>query len=210
MREADLTPNPFTLVARWYDEARHALPEAQAMTLATVDDEGPDLRTVYLRSLSLSAPDEGLVFFTNYDSAKGRALATRPECAALLYWGPIEPPARRPPFGARQVRIRGRAEKVPEAQSDAYFRTRTRLAQLGAWASPQSAPLKDRTDLDARVADIARRFEGQVDIPRPPFWGGYLLRADSVELWQSGDGRLHDRFLYVRDGASWRITRLGP
>jgi pyridoxamine 5'-phosphate oxidase len=208
--ETDLTSNPFTLVARWYDEARAVLPEAQAMTLATSDELGPDLRTVYLRALSLTPPDEGLVFYTNYDSDKGRALAQRPNCSALLYWGPIEPPSHRPPFGARQVRVRGRAERVPAAVSDAYFKTRSRLAQLGAWASPQSEPIESRAVLDARVAAIEERFAETAEIPRPPHWGGYLLRADSVELWQARDGRLHDRFRYVRDGASWHAERLAP
>jgi pyridoxamine 5'-phosphate oxidase len=142
---------------------------------------------------------DGFRFFTNYKSRKGEQLAGAPLAALILYWREVD----------RQVRIRGPVERLPETESDAYFATRPRASQLGAWASPQSRPLADRAELDARLKEVEERF-GDGEVPRPPHWGGYVVRQDEVEFWQGQVGRLHDRFLYTRVDDGWRIERLGP
>ena len=214
MDERELTPNPFTLVQRWYDEAMAQNPESHAMALATVDADGaPDVRMVLMRGLEHGPAfpgREAVVFFTNYESQKGLALQADPRCAALFYWGRLdgygdEAAAR---FGARQVRITGRAEKVESALSDAYFSGRPRLSQLGAWASPQSRPIPGREVLEQRLAEHDARFAGQ-NVARPPHWGGFRIVAERVELWIAQAGRLHDRFEYRR-GDGWTVTRLAP
>lgn len=214
MDERNLTPNPFTLVQRWYDEAIALDPESHAMALATVGADGtPDVRMVLMRGLEHGpafSGREAVVFYTNYESQKGLALLANPRCAALFYWGRLdgysdEAAAR---FGARQVRITGRAEKVEPALSDAYFSSRPRLSRLGAWASPQSRPIAGREVLEQRLAEVEARFTD--DVPRPPHWGGFRIVAERVELWRGQAGRLHDRFEYRRDGDGWTVTRLAP
>jgi len=196
LRRADLAADPIEQFAIWFTEAEREVPLAEAMTLATVDSAGaPDARMVLLKGFG---PD-GFRFFTNYESAKGGQLEGGGRAAIILYWRELD----------RQVRARGAVERVPELDSDAYFATRSRDSQLGAWASPQSEPLESREELDARLAEVSGRYAGQ-DIPRPPRWGGYLLRPDSIEFWQGQVGRLHDRFCYTRRAEGWRIERLGP
>ncbi|HRE87933.1 MAG TPA: pyridoxamine 5'-phosphate oxidase [Myxococcota bacterium] len=211
--ESELTPNPFTLFERWYAEALSFDRDANAMALATVDEDGsPEARMVLMRGIESGPAFEGreaIVFYTNYDSDKARALETNPRCAALFYWGKLEGHPQATAFGGRQVRISGRAERVEAALSDAYFAERPRLSQLGAWASPQSRPIRSREVLLAKVAEAVQRF-GQAPVPRPPFWGGYRIVADRVEVWRSHEGRLHDRFVYRRADSSWTMTRLAP
>jgi pyridoxamine 5'-phosphate oxidase len=212
----DLTDNPFDLFVRWYDEALAHDPESNAMALATVDPDGvPDVRMVLMRGLEhgpAHAGREAVVFYTNYESHKALALLANPACAALFYWGRLEAnPSVAPVFRpARQVRIVGRAEKVDPAASDAYFAGRPRLSQLGAWASPQSQAIADRDDLLVRIAEVEARFAGGTPIPRPPFWGGFRIVAERVEVWQAQAGRLHDRFEYRRTNDGWNVARLAP
>jgi pyridoxamine 5'-phosphate oxidase len=203
-RRADMPPldramlvdDPVAQFAAWWELAEREVPLPDAMTLATVDAEGaPDARMVLLKGFGA----DGFRFFTNYKSRKGEQLAGAPLAALILYWREVD----------RQVRIRGPVERLPETESDAYFATRPRASQLGAWASPQSRPLADRAELDARLKEVEERF-GDGEVPRPPHWGGYVVRQDEVEFWQGQVGRLHDRFLYTRVDDGWRIERLGP
>lgn len=198
LHEADLEADPFDQFATWYALATAEVPLADAMTLATVGaDGGADARMVLLKG---HGPD-GFRFFTNYDSVKTGQIDADPRGALIVYWREHE----------RQVRARGPIERLPATDSDAYFATRARESRIGAWASPQSRPLADRADLDRRVAEVRERFEGVEEVPRPEFWGGFVLRPEAVEFWQGQQARLHDRFRYSReDGGGWRIQRLGP
>ena len=196
--EGDLLENPIALFERWFERADAELPLAEAVCLASVDAAGrPDARMVLLKG----ADDRGFRFFTNEESVKGRQLASHPAASLVFYWRELD----------RQVRIRGRVERLSAAESDDYFATRPRESAIGAWASPQSRPIADRDELDSAVREIESRYEGE-EIPRPSHWGGYLVVPDSIEFWQGQVGRLHDRFRYERDddGAPWRWTRLGP
>jgi pyridoxamine 5'-phosphate oxidase len=194
--------DPLVHVARWVDEAAAAgVYEPNAMTVATVDPNGqPSVRAVLLKGVT-AGPHGGLVFFTNYESRKGRELAANPKVAAALVW----------PTLGRQVRVVGTASKVSPEESDAYWATRPRASQVAAWASPQSEVLAGRDELDARVAEAAARFEGQ-DVPRPPHWGGYRIAPHEIELWAHRDDRLHDRSRWRRaeSGAGWAVDRLAP
>jgi pyridoxamine 5'-phosphate oxidase len=168
------------------------------MTLATVGGDGrPAARIVLLKG----ADARGFVFFTNYDSRKGRELARDPRAALLLFWVELE----------RQVRIEGVTERVSAAESDAYFASRPRLSRFGAWASPQSATIDGRAVLEERFAQIAARYADEsAPVPRPPNWGGYRLVPDLFEFWQGRRSRLHDRILYRRAVDAWTIERLAP
>jgi pyridoxamine 5'-phosphate oxidase len=194
---ADVHPDPIVQWHCWYDEAVGAgLAEPNAMTLATVDDDGvPDGRQLLVRE----ADERGLSFFTNYGSIKSRQLEAHPHAAIVFAWLELH----------RQVRIRGSIERLPDADSDAYFATRPRDSQIGAWASAQSEPLASRAELEAKVAAMTERFAGG-DVPRPPFWGGWRLVPVSFEFWQGRPNRLHDRIRYDRAGDSWTIYRLSP
>lgn len=196
--EADVAPDPMAQVRRWLDDAVDAaVPEPTAMTVSTVAADGRvRSRVVLLRQLSR----DGLTFFTNYDSDKGHELEAHPQCAAQLVWLDMH----------RQVRVEGRAERVPEAESDAYFAGRPRGAQIGAWASPQSSVLSGRDELEASVAAATESFATRDVVPRPPNWGGYRIVPDAVELWQGRPDRLHDRLRYRRDDGGWRLERLAP
>jgi pyridoxamine 5'-phosphate oxidase len=197
LHRRNLAADPFAQFADWYELAAAEIPLAEAMTLATVDAEGaPDARMVLLKG---HGPD-GFRFFTNYESAKAAEIAAAPRGALILYWREHD----------RQVRARGPIERLPAADSDAYFAGRGRESRLGAWASPQSRPLADRAELDGRLAEIRARFADAEDVPRPDHWGGFLLRPQAIEFWQGQRDRLHDRFLYTREDGDWTIRRLAP
>ncbi|WP_322022206.1 pyridoxamine 5'-phosphate oxidase [Burkholderia sp. BCC1977] len=197
--EADAAPDPFAQFDRWFKEALAAkLPEPNTMTLATVGDDGrPSARIVLIKGVD----ERGFVFFTNYESRKGRDLAAHPHAALLFYWIELE----------RQVRIEGRIEKTSADESDRYFASRPLGSRIGAWASEQSAVIDSRATLEAREKDVAERY-GE-NPPRPPHWGGYRVVPDAIEFWQGRPSRLHDRLLYTRDAAAapgWTISRLSP
>jgi pyridoxamine 5'-phosphate oxidase len=197
LTEAELGPEPLREVRRWVEEAAAAgLPDETPMTLATVDPDGrPSARIVLLRGVD----ERGLRFFTNYDSAKGRALAAQPTCALVLHWPVLE----------RQIRVTGTAERLPLDESAAYFAGRPRGSQLAAWASEQSEVLVDRATLEARLAEVEARYDG-ADVPLPPDWGGYVVRPTAVELWQGRPSRLHDRLRYRATASGWVLERLSP
>ncbi len=196
MDHAFAMADPIDLVRAWLEQARGATPEPHAMTLATATPDGvPSARVVLLRGID----ERGLVFFTNRTSRKGSEIVSNPKAALLLHWWEL----------GRQVRVEGRVEGVSTDESTAYWERRPRASQVAAWASPQSQPLADRDELDARVAEIEARFDGG-DVPLPPFWGGYRLVPETIELWEHRDDRLHDRIRYAREGAGWRCERLAP
>lgn len=196
LRRSDLDPDPIAQFSKWFELAREQAPLPEAMTLATIDPDGaPDARMVLLKGWD----EEGFRFFTNRGSLKGRQLGAHPVAALVLYWRELD----------RQVRVRGRVTELDDAASDAYFATRPRESQLGAWASPQSEPVTDRAELDERLERVRERY-GDGEIPRPPHWGGYLVRPVGIEFWQGQVGRMHDRFLYSRRNDGWKIRRLGP
>ena len=197
LHRSELAADPLDQFADWYELAERHVPLADAMTLATVDEEGaPDARMVLLKGCG---PD-GFRFFSSYQSAKAAQLAANPLAALVVYWRELD----------RQVRVRGRVERLSEADSDAYFSTRPWESRLGAWASPQSRPLPDRASLDQRLREVEQRFPDGEEVPRPDHWGGYLLRHETVEFWQGQQARLHDRFRYRREDGGWLIERLGP
>lgn len=173
-------------------------PEPTAMALATADAGGrPSARTVLLKDVD----DRGFVFYTNYDSRKGGQLAANPQAALLFFW--------KTPRHQLQVRIEGAIERVSSQESDRYFASRPRMSQIGAWASLQSRTLDSRETFDKRLADYDREFAGG-DVPRPPHWGGYLLRPDLIEFWYGAEFRLHERHLYERGEAGWSKRMLYP
>jgi pyridoxamine 5'-phosphate oxidase len=196
--ERTVDPDPLVQFSRWYDAAVAVTEDrAAAMTVATVDADGaPSARVVLLRGFD----ERGFVFYTNYGSRKGVALAERPVAAAVFYWPELD----------AQVRIEGAVARVAAAESDAYFAARPRGHRIGAWASAQSSPVADRSTLERLVAAAERRFGDLV--PRPPNWGGYRIVPAAVEFWRSRTDRVHDRVLYTRDaaGEGWTIERLSP
>jgi pyridoxamine 5'-phosphate oxidase len=182
---------------RWFNEVLAAdLHEPNAMTLATATPDGkPSARVVLLKGFD----ERGFVFYTNYEGRKARELEANPNCSLVFYWGELE----------RQVRVEGRAVRIPDAESDAYFAGRPRGSRLGAWVSEQSRPVEGRRELEERLKGLEDEYEG-CEIPRPPFWGGYRVEPDSIEFWQGRENRLHDRLLYMRRDGEWRIQRLQP
>ena len=195
--ESELDPDPFAQFRKWLAEAvEHQLIEPNAMTLATVDEAGqPWSRTVLLKACD----ERGFVFFTNYDGAKARHLTREPRCALTFWWSAHE----------RQVNVTGRVEKVPRSETESYFGMRPLFSRLGAWASRQSDVIPDRAALERSFAAAKERFGD--DVPTPPHWGGYVVRAATIEFWQGRQSRLHDRLRYTRDGGErWKIERLAP
>jgi pyridoxamine 5'-phosphate oxidase len=188
---------PFALFGQWLEEARAKEPnDANAMALATVDASGlPDARMVLLKDFD----DTGFVFYTNTQSTKGLELAANPKAALLFHWKSLR----------RQVRIRGAVTRVGDAEADAYFATRARQSQIGAWASEQSRPLPDRFALEKRVAEFTVRF-GLGKIERPPHWTGFRVAPQSIEFWRDRAFRLHDRVVFVRSGEGWSRSKLYP
>jgi len=196
LRREDLADNPFEQFAAWFEQAQEEVPLAEAMVLATASADGaPAARFLLLKE---SGP-EGFVFHTDYRSAKAADLDANPRAALAFWW---------PQLGL-QVRITGRVERLGAEASDAYFRTRPRERQLGAWASHQSQPLSDRAELERDLEAVSERFAGE-DVERPEHWGGFRVVPDAIEFWQQGSTRLHDRFRYRRDGDGWTIERLSP
>lgn len=193
----DLNDDPIAQWTRWYDEAAAAgVAEPNAMTIATVDPDGaPDARVVLARG----ADERGFVFYSNTLSVKGQQLDHRPVASAVFAWLDLH----------RQVRVRGVVTRIADAESDAYFALRPRGSQIGAWASPQSQPIADRSALERLVEAQTTAFEGG-DVPRPEFWGGWVLHPVTMEFWQGRPSRLHDRFRYERVDDRWTITRLAP
>lgn len=198
-----LSLDPFEGFERWMREAAAAnLVEPTAMTLATASKTArPSARIVLYKGLSRRSDGAtGFCLYTNYESQKSQDLLQNPQAALVFYWAPLK----------RQIRIEGIVERLPEAESDAYFRSRPRGSRIGAWASPQSQKLKSREELLARVREIEKRFPSD-EVPRPPNWGGWLLVPDRIEFWQAGESRLHDRFLYEKAaGQAWNVSRLAP
>jgi len=196
MDVGDIDPDPIRQFERWLADANDSLPEPTAMVLATADARGrPSGRHVLLKGVD----DRGFVWFTNYESAKGHDLRANPRAALVFPWFPIR----------RQVIVSGPVTVVDESESDAYFATRDRASQISAWASPQSEVIPDRQFLEHRVSELEVRFAGS-DVPRPPFWGGYRLEPDRIDLWHNQPDRLHDRFRYERTDDGWSLSRLAP
>jgi pyridoxamine 5'-phosphate oxidase len=198
LHESDADPDPLAQFRRWFEEAVAAgLPQPEAMALATATPDGrPSLRMVLLRGFD----ERGFVFYTNYDSRKGRELQANPRAALAFYWFEMD----------RQVRIEGRVERVTPQESDAYFRTRPRGSRLGAWASPQSRVIAGRAVLERRVQEVAAEYDGQ-EVPRPEYWGGQRVVPEVIEFWQGQPDRLHDRLCYRRlEEGGWRLERLAP
>lgn len=221
LRRADADPDPMAQFKKWFGQAAGERAsgrlrrffiglykslllltgteagDVNAMTLATVDAQGrPSARTVLLKGVD----ERGFVFFTNYESRKGRELAGNPQAALVFYWADQE----------RQVCVSGQVSKLSPQESEVYFQSRPRGSRLGAWASKQSAPVRDRAALEASWREVEARFPG-ADIPRPPHWGGYVLAPSAVEFWQGRPNRMHDRLRYTRQAdGSWQIERLYP
>jgi pyridoxamine 5'-phosphate oxidase len=194
--EAEGMPaDPIEQFARWFEQAEGDVPLAEAMTLATVEENGfPDARMVLLKGFDA----DGFRFFTNYESAKGAQLAANPRAALVIYWRELD----------RQVRVRGSVERLPAADSDSYFASRPRDSQIAASISPQSRAI-ERGELDRGYEDLTREL-GSAEVPRPESWGGYLVRPREIEFWQGRDSRMHDRILYTRDEGGWKMERLAP
>lgn len=198
LSETDAHPNPFEQFKIWFDQALFAqLPEPNAMTIATATTNGkPSARMVLLKDYD----ERGFVFYTNYESNKGQQLVENPWGAIAFWWAELE----------RQVRIEGRVEKVSPAESEAYFHSRPKASQLGAWASNQSQVIDSREVLERRLQQLKEEYENK-EVPRPPNWGGFRLIPTEIEFWQGRPSRLHDRLLYQRsEDGSWRIQRLSP
>ncbi len=189
--------DPIAFFQRWLEDAeRSGMIHPNAMTVATSTPDGvPSARMMLLKGVD----DRGFVFYSNYESRKGHELSANAHVALVFHWSILE----------RQVRVEGAAARISEEESAAYFASRPRGSRIGAWASPQSAELAGRAELEDRVREFEAKYPGQ-KVPLPPFWGGYRLTPQCIEFWQGRLNRLHDRLRYDRDGAGWRVVRLGP
>jgi pyridoxamine 5'-phosphate oxidase len=198
LSEADIADDPISQFQRWLLEAASnpVIVEANAMVLSTVAKDGPQSRTVLLKDVT----EAGFSFFTNYESNKGRAIASDPHVCLLFPWYAME----------RQVSIRGEAQKVSPQASAEYFSTRPWSSQIGAWASSQSRELESRAHLQARFDEFALKYPEGHEVPAPPHWGGYLVLPSSVEFWQGRYSRLHDRLIFTTSGSGWQLSRLHP
>jgi pyridoxamine 5'-phosphate oxidase len=197
LAEEDLDPDPFAMFDRWLQQAVDAeLYEPNAMVVATVGEDGaPSSRSVLLKKVT----ERGFCFYTNRESRKGRDLADDPRCALLVPWYELQ----------RQVRVEGVAERLPREDDEAYFATRPRPSQLGAWASAQSRVVASRAELQEAYDAAEERFAGR-PVPCPPYWGGYVVVPHAFEFWQGRRGRMHDRLVYRLTGDGWRVERLAP
>lgn len=198
--EGQAPANPYELFAHWFKAARESeCPEPNAMVVATITEQGtPAARVVLLKQV---LDDEGFVFYTNYDSRKGRELAARPNAALVFNWLELQ----------RQVRIEGRVEKADRQRSTEYFHSRPRKSQIGAWVSPQSDVIPDRDFLERRQSEMENRFAGREELPRPDHWGGFVVRPTLMEFWQGRSSRLHDRLVYRQsETREWTRERLAP
>lgn len=193
-----LYPNPYDVFQEWFQEAgKKEAVDPNAMTLATVDQcHQPSARTVLLKEWD----EDGFVFYTNYESRKAQAIKAHPKAALLFYWKSV----------SRQVRIEGAVGRVSPKRSDAYFATRPRDSQIGAWASKQSDELQDRSILVERLSYYEEKFSAQSIIPRPVWWGGYCVNPNKIEFWQAGENRLHERAVYIKNGKKWSQHLLYP
>jgi pyridoxamine 5'-phosphate oxidase len=192
----DVNADAILQFEKWFREAVDSkVNEPNAMTLATADADGkPSARIVLLRNFN----KEGFIFYTNYNSRKGTDIVRNPHASLLFFWPELE----------RQVRVEGVLSKQSSAESDAYFKSRPRESKLGAWTSSQSKVIRSREVLDEEYKKISEKYPGEV--PRPPYWGGYILKPAAIEFWQGRPSRLHDRLLYTAEGNSWKIERLAP
>ncbi len=197
LKESDLNSDPLAQFKKWFAQARAVgLPLPESFMLATATRDGkPSARMILLKGVDKG----GFVFYTNYESRKADELASNPQASAVFHWNEL----------FRQIRIEGRIEKVSPAESEKYFHSRARGSQIGAWASRQSTVIPTRADLEKQVSEIKGRYRGQ-QVPLPPFWGGYRIMPDRIEFWQGRPDRLHDRFVYAKDGQGWKISRLSP
>jgi pyridoxamine 5'-phosphate oxidase len=197
LNESSVDKEPLNQFSLWFEEAVNSqILDPYAMSLTTVNSEGqPSTRIVYMRDIN----DYGFIFYTNYNSSKGKDLASNNKVALNFFWGELE----------RQIRIEGVVEKVEKQVSDNYFAKRPRESQIGAWASSQSDTLEDRLALEMDVKFYTDKFEG-IDIPRPDHWGGYIVKPKKIEFWQGRSSRLHDRIIYSKDGSDWCKSRLFP
>lgn len=197
LKREDLNNSPFLQFNNWFEQAQHAqVSEPNAMSIATVNEKGePSVRTVLLKIFD----DNGFVFFTNYNSAKAQDIEQNNSVALLFAWLDLE----------RQIRISGKAEKISQAESFAYFTSRPKGSQLGAWISPQSKIIESRDFLKQKLAEMKSKFSSG-KIPLPSAWGGYRIIPEKFEFWQGRSSRLHDRFVYQKEGENWNINRLAP
>jgi pyridoxamine 5'-phosphate oxidase len=196
LRRRDLDPDPLKQFGLWFEFAVEAqVHESNAMTLATVDPEGqPSSRIVLLKAVD----QRGFSFYTNYESRKGRELAGNPRASLTFFWAGLE----------REVCVRGSCSKLSREESEIYYKSRPLGSRLGAWVSNQSSSIQNREFLEKRLEEVKMQYGDEP--PMPPYWGGYVLKPQTIDFWQGRPNRLHDRFLYTREGESWRLERLSP